>query len=123
VPSQSKITAFAGNDSQAYLAHACGRHLGRVLDWTVGVFEATGKWGDEPTSTRAKLFQEAGQEDRGGGALLHRRRRPVRDPRGSAVKFYTEDDKRRTGRRDGSRPERCRQAARPDVTGQSEGRQ
>src|SRR5690606_37614692 len=63
-----------------------------------GHFEAYGKWGDEPISryTRAKLFQEAGKRtdvavrfstviggrDSSEGA---------RDPRGFAVKFYTED--------------------------------
>jgi catalase len=63
-----------------------------------GVFEATGKWGDEPISnyTRAKLFQEAGKQTEvavrfstvAGGRDSSE---AVRDPRGFAVKFYTED--------------------------------
>jgi catalase len=63
-----------------------------------GVFEATGKWGDEPISkfTRAKLFQEAGKTTEvavrfstvAGGRDSSE---AVRDPRGFAVKFYTED--------------------------------
>jgi catalase len=63
-----------------------------------GTFEATGKWGDEPISkyTRAKLFQEAGKTTDvavrfstviGG----HDSSEAARDPRGFAVKFYTED--------------------------------
>jgi catalase len=63
-----------------------------------GVFEATGKWGDEPISkyTRAKLFQQAGKQTEvavrfstvAGGRDSSE---AVRDPRGFAVKFYTED--------------------------------
>jgi catalase len=63
-----------------------------------GVFEATGKWGDEPISkyTRAKLFQEAGKKTEvavrfstvAGGRDSSE---AVRDPRGFATKFYTED--------------------------------
>ena len=63
-----------------------------------GVFEATGKIGDEPASkyTRAKLFQEAGKKTElairfstviGGRDSSE----AARDPRGFAVKFYTED--------------------------------
>jgi catalase len=63
-----------------------------------GTFEATGTWGDEPISkyTRAKLFQEAGKKTDvavrfstviGG----HDSSEAARDPRGFAVKFYTED--------------------------------
>jgi catalase len=63
-----------------------------------GTFEATGKWGDEPVSkyTRAKLFQEAGKKTDvavrfstviGG----HDSSEAARDPRGFAVKFYSED--------------------------------
>jgi catalase len=63
-----------------------------------GHFEATGKWGDEPVSnyTRAKLFQEPGKRTPvairfstviGG----HDSSEAARDPRGFAVKFYTED--------------------------------
>jgi catalase len=63
-----------------------------------GVFEATGKLGDEPISnfTRAKLFQQAGKKTEvavrfstvAGGRDSSE---AVRDPRGFAVKFYTED--------------------------------
>src|SRR4051794_16990608 len=63
-----------------------------------GHFEATGKVGDEPISkyTRAKLFQEAGKRTEvalrfstvAGGRDSSE---GVRDPRGFAVKFYTED--------------------------------
>jgi catalase len=63
-----------------------------------GYFEATGKWGDEPIAeyTRAKLFQEAGKRTElairlssviGGRDSSE----AARDPRGFAVKFYTED--------------------------------
>jgi catalase len=63
-----------------------------------GYFEAYGKVGDEPISryTRAKLFQEAGKRTEvalrfstvAGGRDSSE---AVRDPRGFAVKFYTED--------------------------------
>jgi catalase len=63
-----------------------------------GWFEATGKVGDEPISkyTRAKLFQEAGKQTEvalrfstvAGGRDSSE---ALRDPRGFAVKFYTED--------------------------------
>jgi catalase len=63
-----------------------------------GYFEAYGKVGDEPiaTYTRAKLFQEAGKQTEvavrfstvAGGRDSSE---AVRDPRGFAVKFYTED--------------------------------
>jgi len=63
-----------------------------------GYFEATGKVGDEPISkyTRATLFQEAGKRTDvalrfstvAGGRDSSE---AVRDPRGFAVKFYTED--------------------------------
>jgi len=63
-----------------------------------GHFEATGKVGDEPISkyTRAKLFQEAGKRTDvalrfstvAGGRDSSE---ATRDPRGFAVKFYTED--------------------------------
>jgi catalase len=63
-----------------------------------GHFEATGKVGDEPISkyTRAKLFQEAGKQTEvalrfstvAGGRDSSE---ATRDPRGFAVKFYTED--------------------------------
>jgi catalase len=63
-----------------------------------GYFEATGKVGDEPISTytRAKLFQEPGKRTEmalrfstvAGGRDSSE---AIRDPRGFAVKFYTED--------------------------------
>jgi catalase len=63
-----------------------------------GYFEAYGAWGDEPiaTYTRAKLFQEKGKRTEvavrfstvAGGRDSSE---AVRDPRGFAVKFYTED--------------------------------
>src|SRR4051794_2046322 len=63
-----------------------------------GHFEATGKVGDEPISkyTRAKLFQEAGKRTEvavrfstvAGGRDSSE---ATRDPRGFAIKFYTED--------------------------------
>src|SRR4051794_32718226 len=63
-----------------------------------GYFEAYGKVGDEPVSkyTRAKLFQEAGKRTElavrfstvAGGRDSSE---ATRDPRGFAVKFYTED--------------------------------
>jgi catalase len=63
-----------------------------------GYFEAYGAWGDEPIAkfTRAKLFQEKGK--RTDGALRFSTvaggrdsSEVARDPRGFAVKFYTED--------------------------------
>lgn len=63
-----------------------------------GEFEATGMWGDEPISryTRAKLFQEPGKKTdvviRFSTVIGGRDSSEVaRDPRGFAVKFYTED--------------------------------
>src|SRR5829696_2324722 len=63
-----------------------------------GEFEATGKIGDEPASkyTRAKLFQIAGKKTplaiRFSTVIGGRDSSEVaRDPRGFAVKFYTED--------------------------------
>jgi catalase len=63
-----------------------------------GYFEATGKVGDEPIAkyTRAKLFQEAGKRTDialrfstvAGGRDSSE---ATRDPRGFAIKFYTED--------------------------------
>ncbi|WP_030669225.1 catalase [Streptomyces rimosus] len=63
-----------------------------------GFFESYGKWGDEPVGrhTRARLFQEAGKRTEvavrfstviGGRDSSE----AARDPRGFAVKFYTED--------------------------------
>jgi catalase len=63
-----------------------------------GEFEATGKIGNEPASkyTRARLFQEAGKKTplaiRFSTVIGGRDSSEVaRDPRGFAVKFYTED--------------------------------
>jgi catalase len=63
-----------------------------------GEFEATGKIGEEPASkyTRAKLFQEEGKRTplavRFSTVIGGRDSSEVaRDPRGFAVKFYTED--------------------------------
>ncbi len=63
-----------------------------------GEFEATGKIGDEPASkyTRAKLFQEPGKKTplaiRFSTVIGGRdSSEAARDPRGFAVKFYTED--------------------------------
>ncbi|GIH96167.1 catalase [Planobispora siamensis] len=63
-----------------------------------GYFEATGMLGDEPISryTRAKLFQEAGKRTdvalRFSTVIGGRdSSEAARDPRGFAVKFYTED--------------------------------
>lgn len=63
-----------------------------------GYFEAYGKVGDEPVSkyTRAKLFQEAGKKTpvfvRFSTVTGARESsETARDPRGFAVKFYTED--------------------------------
>jgi catalase len=63
-----------------------------------GDFEATGMWGDEPISryTRAKLFQQAGKRTplaiRFSTVIGGRdSSEAARDPRGFAVKFYTED--------------------------------
>ena len=63
-----------------------------------GEFEATGQIGDEPASkyTRAKLFQDAGKKTplaiRFSTVIGGRDSSEVaRDPRGFAVKFYTED--------------------------------
>lgn len=63
-----------------------------------GYFEATGKWGDEPIEryTRAKLFNTAGKRTdlaiRFSTVIGGRDSSEVaRDPRGFAVKFYTED--------------------------------
>ncbi|CAM4388102.1 catalase [Paenibacillus tarimensis] len=63
-----------------------------------GVFEAYGKVGDEPVSkyTRAKLFQEPGKQTPvfvRFSTVIHGGHSPetLRDPRGFAVKFYTEE--------------------------------
>ena len=63
-----------------------------------GYFEAYGKVGDEPVNkyTRAKLFQEKGKITpmfARFSTVVHGGHSPetLRDPRGFAVKFYTED--------------------------------
>ncbi|OKL37362.1 catalase [Domibacillus mangrovi] len=63
-----------------------------------GYFEAYGTAGDEPVSkyTRAKLFQEKGEKTPvfvRFSSVIHGGHSPetLRDPRGFAVKFYTED--------------------------------
>jgi len=63
-----------------------------------GVFESYGMVGKEPISkyTRAKLFQEKGKKTPcapGFSTVIHGGHSPetLRDPRGFAVKFYTED--------------------------------
>jgi catalase len=63
-----------------------------------GVFEAYGTVGDEPINkyTRAKLFQEKGKQTPvfvRFSSVIHGGNSPetLRDPRGFAVKFYTED--------------------------------
>ena len=63
-----------------------------------GYFEPTGKVGDEPIAkyTRAKLFQTAGKQTpvfMRFSTVVHGGHSPetLRDPRGFAVKFYTED--------------------------------
>ncbi|CAM5442038.1 Catalase OS=Streptomyces fumanus OX=67302 GN=katA PE=3 SV=1 [Streptomyces fumanus] len=63
-----------------------------------GFFEAYGAWGDEPIDryTRAKLFQERGKRTdvavRFSTVIGGRdSSEAARDPRGFAVKFYTED--------------------------------
>ena len=63
-----------------------------------GVFEAYGTVGDEPISkyTRAKLLQEIGKQTPTFvrfSSVIHGGHSPetLRDPRGFAVKFYTED--------------------------------
>jgi catalase len=63
-----------------------------------GTFTATGKWGDEPIEryTRAKLFATAGKQTdvalRFSTVIGGRdSSETARDPRGFAIKFYTED--------------------------------
>ncbi len=63
-----------------------------------GYFEAYGSFGDEPISkyTRAKIFQEEGKRTPAFvrfSTVIHGGTSPetLRDPRGFAVKFYTED--------------------------------
>lgn len=86
-----KITHFDRERVPERIVHArgAGAH---------GWFEAYGKVGDEPISkyTRAKLFQEAGKRTPvfvRFSTVTHGTHSPetLRDPRGFAVKFYTED--------------------------------
>ncbi|GGD50160.1 catalase X [Paenibacillus nasutitermitis] len=86
-----KITHFDRERTPERVVHArgAGAH---------GIFEAYGKAGDEPVSkyTRAKLFQEAGKQTPvfvRFSTVIHGTHSPetLRDPRGFAVKFYTED--------------------------------
>jgi len=86
-----KITHFDRERVPERVVHArgAGAH---------GYFEAYGKAGNEPVSkyTRAKLFQEAGKRTPvfvRFSTVIHGGNSPetLRDPRGFAVKFYTED--------------------------------
>ncbi|NGZ73720.1 catalase [Saccharibacillus alkalitolerans] len=86
-----KITHFDRERIPERVVHArgAGAH---------GVFTAYGKVGDEPVSkyTRAKLFQEEGKETPvfvRFSSVIHGGHSPetLRDPRGFATKFYTED--------------------------------
>ncbi|WP_018924511.1 catalase [Salsuginibacillus kocurii] len=63
-----------------------------------GYFESYGTYGDEPISkyTRAKVFQEKGKQTPvfvRFSSVIHGNHSPetLRDPRGFAIKFYTED--------------------------------
>ncbi|MBW7477287.1 catalase [Paenibacillus oenotherae] len=86
-----KITHFDRERIPERVVHArgAGAH---------GVFEAYGTVGDQPPSayTRAKLFQEKGKQTPvfvRFSTVIHGGHSPetLRDPRGFAVKFYTED--------------------------------
>ncbi|MEK0312250.1 catalase [Cohnella sp. 56] len=86
-----KITHFDRERIPERVVHArgAGAH---------GYFEAYGKAGEEPVSkyTRAKLFQEPGKRTPvfvRFSTVVHGGHSPetLRDPRGFAVKFYTED--------------------------------
>ncbi|WP_235828126.1 catalase [Brevibacillus migulae] len=86
-----KITHFDRERIPERVVHArgAGAH---------GYFEAYGKVGDEPIAkyTRAKLFQEPGKRTPvfvRFSTVVHGGHSPetLRDPRGFAVKFYTED--------------------------------
>jgi catalase len=86
-----KITHFDRERIPERVVHArgAGAH---------GYFEAYGKVGDEPIAkyTRAKLFQQAGKRTRvfvRFSSVIHGGHSPetLRDPRGFATKFYTED--------------------------------
>ncbi|MED4582418.1 catalase [Brevibacillus choshinensis] len=86
-----KITHFDRERTPERVVHArgAGAH---------GYFEAYGSVGGEPVSTytRAKLFQEKGKKTPvfvRFSSVIHGTHSPetLRDPRGFAVKFYTED--------------------------------
>ncbi|MDF2679349.1 MAG: catalase [Brevibacillus sp.] len=86
-----KITHFDRERTPERVVHArgAGAH---------GYFEAYGSVGEEPVSTytRAKLFQEKGKQTPvfvRFSSVTHGTHSPetLRDPRGFAVKFYTED--------------------------------
>lgn len=86
-----KITHFDRERIPERVVHArgAGAH---------GIFEAYGTAGDEPVSkyTRARLFQEKGKQTPvfvRFSTVIHGGHSPetLRDPRGFAVKFYTED--------------------------------
>jgi len=86
-----KITHFDRGRTPERVVHARGAGA-------YGIFTAYGTVGDEPVSkyTRAKLFQEAGKETPvfvRFSTVTHSAHSPetFRDPRGFAVKFYTED--------------------------------
>ncbi|MHA6795504.1 catalase [Pseudonocardia bannensis] len=86
-----KITHFDRERIPERVVHARG-----FLSY--GHFTATGKWGDEPIEryTRAKLFSEPGKQTdvavRFSTVIGGRdSSESARDPRGFAVKFYTED--------------------------------
>jgi catalase len=90
-PFLEKITHFDRERIPERVVHARGFVC-------YGELEATGKIGDEPASkyTRAKLFQEAGKKTplaiRFSTVIGGRdSSETARDPRGFAVKFYTED--------------------------------
>ncbi|MBP2002008.1 catalase [Paenibacillus shirakamiensis] len=86
-----KITHFDRERTPERVVHArgAGAH---------GTFTAYGKLGDEPIAkyTRAKLFQQSGKETPvfvRFSTVIHGGHSPetLRDPRGFATKFYTED--------------------------------
>lgn len=90
-PFIEKITHFDRERIPERVVHArgAGAH---------GVFEAYGTVGDEPIAkyTRAKLFQEKGKRTPmfvRFSSVIHGGHSPetLRDPRGFAAKFYTED--------------------------------
>ncbi len=86
-----KITHFDRERTPERVVHArgAGAH---------GFFEAYGKVGDQPVEplTRARLFQQAGKRTPvfvRFSTVIHGNHSPetLRDPRGFAVKFYTDD--------------------------------